>query len=623
MKKIGSNNKAIKVIGIIVIVLIGIICTIFLSGIFFDKVITKKENQIILKEAQNYFNGLKTQKDIGTLNSIQEITEHIIYVINYPIINNDKLDQIIKNKVSELNTTFTSTYENQEGTYKQYIDYDLYLGADQILNIVLYETILKDSEIMSDNIYVSKIHNISGEEIKDKYVFVNNYETKLKDHILNYIEENKENINLIDNYEDTLSKTIKYTVTKEDIKLHFTKKEIFDDNEIHTISIPFSEIEKNLNIDITNSSESVDNNAVINNEFNEQNINKYLNHQVNVYSYPNKNGEKIADLKSGTKVKVIGESESGWSKIKYQEQEAYIESRYLNSSPLIAEGFTEVKENLYIVSYTEVYKEPNTESEIIGTLEYQDSFTRIGKTEEWSEIIINDDVGFIKNQTIINIKPEKYLINIDIAKNRNIDPNKPMVALTFDDGPSPTSTLRILNTLEKYNAVATFFELGMYAEKYPDIIKKEEEIGCEVGSHSYSHKNFNVLSASEILKEANTTNNILENILGHKVNLLRPPYGNANKLVKAVLSYALINWDIDTLDWKTRNRNAILKEIRKIENYDGRIILMHSIYGTTADAVEIIVPELINKGYQLVTISEMAKYKGKTLESGKIYYNFK
>ena len=114
-----------------------------------------------------------------------------------------------------------------------------------------------------------------------------------------------------------------------------------------------------------------------------------------------------------------------------------------------------------------------------------------------------------------------------------------------------------------------------------------------------------------------------ENVLGHKPALVRPPYGNANATVKKAINYPLINWDIDTLDWKSRNASKILNEVHKYSDYDGRIILMHGIYDSTADAVAKLVPELINKGYQLVTVSEMAQYKGITLKPGKVYLNFR
>ena len=208
-------------------------------------------------------------------------------------------------------------------------------------------------------------------------------------------------------------------------------------------------------------------------------------------------------------------------------------------------------------------------------------------------------------------------------KNRKIDAKKPMVALTFDDGPNGTATPKILNTLEKYGAVATFFDLGSCIKSYPKVVKREESLGCEVASHTYAHKNLNTLSTKQIKKDLNKAIEAYEDVLGHKPALVRPPYGNANTTVKNAINYPLINWDIDTLDWKSRNANKILNEIHKYSDYDGRIILMHGIYDSTAEAVATLVPELINKGYQLVTVSEMAEYKGVTLKPGKVYLNFR
>ena len=219
-------------------------------------------------------------------------------------------------------------------------------------------------------------------------------------------------------------------------------------------------------------------------------------------------------------------------------------------------------------------------------------------------------------------EPTKETVSVPTGKNRKIDPDKPMVALTFDDGPGKATT-KILNTLEKYGAVATFFDLGQNMLNSPSTVKREEAIGCEVESHTYSHKNLNKLTASQIKSDMAKAEDAFEKVLGHKPYLVRPPYGNANATVKSTLKYPLINWDIDTLDWKSRNKNSILKEIHKYSNYDGRIILMHGIYDSTAEAVAELVPELINKGYQLVTVSEMAKYKGVTLKTGTLYLNFR
>ncbi len=106
--------------------------------------------------------------------------------------------------------------------------------------------------------------------------------------------------------------------------------------------------------------------------------------------------------------------------------------------------------------------------------------------------------------------------------------------------------------------------------------------------------------------------------------MLRPPYGNANVFVRQhITDMAIINWNVDSLDWKYRNKDLTLNEIYKYGDLNGKIILMHSIHAATAETVEILVPELLNRGYQIVTVSELAKYKGYTLQTGKIYYDFK
>lgn len=220
-----------------------------------------------------------------------------------------------------------------------------------------------------------------------------------------------------------------------------------------------------------------------------------------------------------------------------------------------------------------------------------------------------------------NTKEE--IVTLPTGKNRKIDLSKPMVALTFDDGPNGKATPKILDTLEKYGVVATFFDLGQNMANYPKVVKREETIGCEVESHTYAHKNLNKLTSAQIKADMEKAEKVYQNVLGHKPSLVRPPYGNANSTVKSTLKYPLINWDIDTLDWKSRNAESVLKEIHKYSDYDGRIILMHGIYNSTAEAVEKLVPELIDKGYQLVTVSEMAKYKNVTLKNGTVYLNFR
>ena len=88
----------------------------------------------------------------------------------------------------------------------------------------------------------------------------------------------------------------------------------------------------------------------------------------------------------------------------------------------------------------------------------------------------------------------------------NLDPNKPMIALTFDDGPHPTYSNQILNILEQYESVATFFEQGMNVDRYPDVVRREAALGCELGSHSYNHPQLTKLSYSQIRNQMDMTN---------------------------------------------------------------------------------------------------------------------
>lgn len=206
------------------------------------------------------------------------------------------------------------------------------------------------------------------------------------------------------------------------------------------------------------------------------------------------------------------------------------------------------------------------------------------------------------------------------TEERIIDPEKPMVALTFDDGPHKTNTDRILDVLEENHAVATFFELGNLVLSYPEAVQRAESLGCEVGSHSWSHKNLNNLSKKELKADFKKTNNAFKKVLGHGVEIMRPPYGNCAENVRSVIKTPMFLWSVDTLDWKTKNKKKIIKEVKKAGNLDGKVILMHSIYDTSAEAAEYLIPWLIQEGYQLVTVSELVEYGyGDQVEEGKVY----
>lgn len=287
--------------------------------------------------------------------------------------------------------------------------------------------------------------------------------------------------------------------------------------------------------------------------------------------------------------------------------------------------YKEVNETVYAITTVHLRESDSLEGKILATLTLGESIKRTGiGNNGWSKVDYNGKIGYISTEYISKDKPpEQVTISLDVNSERKIDSSKPMVALTFDDGPNPNTTPRILDTLEKYKCVATFFDLGTCMSKYPNITKREESIGCEVGSHTYEHKNLDNLSKEQILEDIKKAEDIYKQTLGHDLKLVRPPYGNANSNVKLTLNYPLINWDVDTKDWKNKNKADILKQIKDVGNLNGRIVLMHSIYNATADAVEELVPQLLKDGYQLVTVSELAKYKNVPLKTHTAYWGLK
>lgn len=206
----------------------------------------------------------------------------------------------------------------------------------------------------------------------------------------------------------------------------------------------------------------------------------------------------------------------------------------------------------------------------------------------------------------------------DATDPTQLDPDAPMIALTFDDGPNPEYTKKILDVLQENYSHATFFVLGNNAESYPDVLKTISDQGSEIGNHTYSHKKLSTLSTEDVTNEIQKVNQAVVNATGNEATLIRPPYGDYNDAVMSVLDKPVVLWDLDTEDWKSRNAQTIAQAVLDHVK-DGDIVLMHDIYESTAEAVALMVPQLKEKGYQIVTIHEMAQLRGKQLELGKAY----
>ena len=202
-------------------------------------------------------------------------------------------------------------------------------------------------------------------------------------------------------------------------------------------------------------------------------------------------------------------------------------------------------------------------------------------------------------------------------KKNPVNPNRPMIALTFDDGPGPY-TMQILEALDKYDSKASFFLVGRNVYQYPDEIKKMFAMGCDVGNHSTNHVDLSKQTVEGIYAEIQTTNDRVLEVAGQGPTLLRPPYGNQNANVREQAGMPLIMWSMDPRDWESKNvdlvRDYVLSNVK-----DGDIILLHDIHESTLYATLQLIPLLIERGYQLVTVREMAQVKGITLENGKMY----
>lgn len=204
----------------------------------------------------------------------------------------------------------------------------------------------------------------------------------------------------------------------------------------------------------------------------------------------------------------------------------------------------------------------------------------------------------------IEKKEETNFINYETV-NKTIDSNKPIIALTFDDGPSKY-TKQIVDLLKKYNCNATFFVLGNKVKIYKDTIKESISNGNEIGNHSYNHKWLSRLKSDDIKKQINKTQDILKKEVNYTPILLRPTYGSVNKKIRNSTNLEIVLWNVDTLDWKIKSSKKIAdRSLLQIK--DRSIILMHDTHERTYEALKIMIPKLIAEGYQFVTISELNK----------------
>ena len=244
-------------------------------------------------------------------------------------------------------------------------------------------------------------------------------------------------------------------------------------------------------------------------------------------------------------------------------------------------------------------------------------------TQNFDNFILNDNTAeFVYNSDDITTATDAVVVKVsekdvdgifrDKINPRVLDPSKPMVALTFDDGPASGKTEKLLDALAKNGSKATFFELGKnieYMEDADKVLKRMLADGNELGSHSYDHPNLYTLSDQQIREQIDKTNKAIKDATGQLPTVYRPPYGNGDDRITKMFNVPGALWTVDTLDWSSRNADSVISIVKNSGDLDGKVILMHSIYDSSVEAAEYLIPWMKSQGYQLVTVSELLTYK--------------
>ncbi|MGJ8697293.1 MAG: polysaccharide deacetylase family protein [Verrucomicrobiaceae bacterium] len=184
----------------------------------------------------------------------------------------------------------------------------------------------------------------------------------------------------------------------------------------------------------------------------------------------------------------------------------------------------------------------------------------------------------------------------------------PYVAMTFDDGPHPQNTPRLLDMLRQRNIKATFYVIGGNVDRYPHIARRIVAEGHEIGNHTYTHRKLTSLSASEVRKEMQRTQDAIARATGVKPRTMRPPYGALNQSQRQMISsefgYPTILWSVDPRDWQRPGPSVVTSRILSGTG-NGAIILAHDLHAPTVSAMPATFSGLLSRGYKFVTVSQL------------------
>lgn len=191
------------------------------------------------------------------------------------------------------------------------------------------------------------------------------------------------------------------------------------------------------------------------------------------------------------------------------------------------------------------------------------------------------------------------------------------LALTFDDGPRPGTTDRLLDGLRERGASATFFLVGEQAALYPDLVQRMRQEGHQVGNHTWSHVRLEG-ELSKAMQEIENTQLLLQNLLGEGAYWLRPPYGLIDPGIASQVKVPMVKWSVDPRDWESRNAEVVFQALRE-ETKTNDILLLHDIYEPSVEAALRLVDELQGEGYLFVTVEELLRLNGVEPQVGVMY----
>lgn len=254
------------------------------------------------------------------------------------------------------------------------------------------------------------------------------------------------------------------------------------------------------------------------------------------------------------------------------------------------------------VTSTAVYAAADRESPQRLTLAFGNKVDPVDASGEWVSVKAGGTEGFVPRADLVLFHRDRKRI-----------------ALTFDDGPAVQGTKHVLDVFQKNGARGTFFVIGNRIDgSTAHLLKRASALGCEIGNHSWDHAYLPGLKKKKIHKQLADTDGRIRQLIGHNATVIRPPYGAVDHRVKAIAGRPLILWSIDTLDWKYRRTDRLIKYVRKHKR-DGAVVLMHDIHPSTVRAVDAIVWDLQRSGYELVTITELAAIRGEKFGPGTVY----